>query len=81
MDDLHELHLLELVLTKDAVGVLAGVAGLAAKTGGVGHVSQGELVDVDNAVADQIGDGHLRRGNQKPIPFAVDGEQVGLELG
>lgn len=97
--DLDQLHLRELVLPQEALGVAAVRAGLRLSSVGVmcmcvnrsasllsprvhtrmgkfstypeagrqGHVADGELRGVQNLVPVQIGDWHLRRGDQEGV--------------
>ena len=79
--DLHQLHLLELVLAEHAAGVLAVGAGLGAETGGVGGVFERQFGFVDDLAGDQVGERDFAGGDQVAGAFALDAEQVLLELG
>ena len=65
--ELHQLHLLKLVLADDAAHVAAVGAGFAAEAGRVGAQRDGQLVGVESFVAKQIGDGDFGGGSEPEI--------------
>ena len=82
--DLDQLHLVELVLSDVAPGVLAVGSGLGAEAGGEGGVADGQLLLTQDLLAVEVGDRHLGGGDQVGRG-AVDGlgqlEEILLELG
>ena len=79
--ELHQLHLVELVLTDEAAHVLAVGAGLGPETRRVGDVAQRQLRLVEDLVAVQVGQRHLGGGHQIVRIVAGEPEQVVAELG
>ena len=78
--ELHQLHLVELVLADQAADVGAVRAGLAAEARRVGGVLDRQQAAVEDLVAIQIGDRHFGGRDQVEVPVAVDLEEVRLEL-
>ena len=79
LGELHQLHLLELVLPDDAAHVAAIRAGLAAEAGRVGAEVNGQLVGIQRFVAKEIRDRNLRRGDQ-PVVGVLQLEKILREL-
>ena len=63
----HDLHLVELVQTVQAAHVLAVGAGFAAETGGVGGHLDGEILLVEDHVAEDVRHRHLGRRDEVEI--------------
>ena len=82
IDDLHHLHLVELVLTDHAAGIAPGGTGLAAEARGMGDELQRQLLGVEDLPGDDVGQRNLGGRDQVEVGFAVaaDLEQVLLEL-
>ena len=80
LDDLHQLHLLELVLAEDAARVLAVVAHLAAKARGVRHMAERQRGGVQDGVAHQVRHRRLGGGDEVVALVAGHGELLVLEL-
>ncbi len=68
MRDLHQLHLVELVLADHAAGVLAVRTRLAAETWRVANEFQRQVCQRDDFVAHDIRDRHFSGGNQVELP-------------
>ena len=78
--ELHQLHLIELVLADEAPDVLTVGAGLGAEAGRVSGIFEGQVVLLQDFVPVDVGHRHLRGGHQKIIPI-LQLEEVFLELG
>ena len=63
--ELHQLHLVELVLANQAPDILAVGTRLGPETGGVGGVIQGQVLGRENFIPVDVGDRHLRGGDQE----------------
>ncbi len=77
-------YLVELVLSQQPPRVLAAVAHLRAEGGCVRHEIDGQLRVLDDLLPEEVGQRHLRGGDQKGVVArdgVVDLEQVVLELG
>ena len=79
-DQLHQFHLLELMLANHAPGVLPVAAGLAAEAGRVADMADGQRIPIENQVPVQVGDRHFAGGNEVQVA-AFDAELIGGELG
>lgn len=79
--NLHELHLLELVLADHAAHVLAVRARLGAEAGGMGGEAQWQLFGGEDPFAHQVGERDLGGGDEIAPRLARDREEIGLELG
>ena len=66
-----ELHLVELVQPDQAAGVPPVGARLAAEAGGVGHVSERQLLGGDHLLAMKRGDRHLGGGGEPEVVFGA----------
>jgi hypothetical protein len=71
VDDLHQLHLVELVHADDPLVVAAGRAGLAAETRRVGHHFHRQFGFGQNRVAVEIGHRHLGGGREEQVVDAI----------
>ena len=78
--DVHDLHLVELMLADHAARVLAGRARFRSEAWRVRHELQRQLLRRHDLLAHEIGDRHFRRRNEMEVALALDGEQVLLEL-
>ncbi len=65
--DVDQFDFIKLVHADQATGAEPGAAGLAAEAGGVGGVVDGELIELEDFVAMQVGDGDLCGGDQVEI--------------
>ena len=64
-DDLHHLHLVELMLANKASGVFAAGSGFGAEARGMGDKLERQLGFVEDAVAHQVGHRHFGGGDQR----------------
>ncbi len=79
MRELHELHLVELVLPDQAADVAAVRAGLGPEAGRAGAVAERQAVLAQDLVAVQVGDRHLGGRYQEEVA-PLDAEEVVGEL-
>jgi hypothetical protein len=68
MGEADQLHLVELVLADQPLGVLAVGAGLGAEAGGVGGIGQGQGLLVQDFVPVDVGQRDFGRGDQESSP-------------
>ena len=80
MGEVDHLHLVELVLANQALGVLAVRAGFGPEAGRMGAEPDRQLRFVDDLACVDVGQGNLGRGDQEIIRV-VELEQVFLEFG
>ena len=76
---LHQLHLVELVLTDEPANVAAVGAGFGTEAGGVGRIPQRQRRFFQDLVAVQVGHRHFSGGNQEKVLW-VDAEKIGFEF-
>ncbi len=80
LGNLHQLHLIELVLAHQAAHVLTIGPGLATKTWGISNVVQREKVSLQNLIPMNVGQRNLGGRNEKKVRLRCS-KQIFLELG